>query len=265
MTTGINHFPLWSSLMAKNEDFETVMKRAIGRVRYLTRTKAKNLENEVSLRVCQCFVARARARLLQRATPATAESEAQVLNLAYSITIKMLPDGRGYSVRVPADSEGLNMFLEFGTGLTGEANAHPEASSIGWAYAVNRENYIGGGWIFNPNPLVPFRWTSKGIKTNVMRGLEPEGEETGFAYIDQNDIYPMEQTKKYKSKKTGVTKTYTRKRNRVFTKGLMPTRYLYDTKQDIKNFYRLLASYKSGELTIAKLYEELDKLERSNV
>lgn len=250
--------------MSRDETFEASMKKAVGRIRYLIRTKSRNLENEVSLRICECFVKRARARLLQRATPATAESEAQVLELAYSIRTRMLPDGRGYSVRIPADREGLFMFLEFGTGLVGEGQAHPEASNIGWEYGVNRENYISGGWIFNPNPNIPYRFTSKGEMTYNMRGLEPVGEETGFAYIDQNDHYPMRENKKVKSKK-GKVYTYVRERNRVFSRGLVPTRYIYDTKQDIKNFYRMLASYKGGQLTLTKLYEELDKLERSAV
>ena len=154
----------------------------------------------------------------------------------------MVESGDWY-VYIPEDPEGLVMFLEYGTGLDGDMSGHPE----GWAYAVNEKDYVtyGGreGFVFDKTP----------------KDYTP--------YIDENDVVGLTETKVFESERELVkvtsprykvrayyrkrphgakTFTYKRKRdNKVFSSGLVATKFIYDTIQD----YRNLANYYGEDYT----------------
>jgi hypothetical protein len=260
------------------EAFNESLRRARRRIYYLLDERTKEFSKDIAERICEVFVSRAKKRLLEgtnRATP-NADSAAMVQALADSITTRPLENGR-CSVVIPVDQEGLFMFLEFGTGLMGEQNGNPDAAAVGWGYALNRAEYHNGGWYFT--------------RQRTQRTKTKDFEETHIAYVDQSDIYPVmeHRTRTYTSERVRVrgysrnghyVKTYTRKRpnpktseysytvehkDTVFSKGLKPVRYIYDTKQEIFELFRTLSSYKKEKLTMTDVYKALDDLERRPV
>lgn len=231
--------------------------------------RSRKFGEELSERLCEVFASRARQRLIKYSTPKDSNSSMQIQTLAQTIVAKKSSTGLGYEVSIPVDDEGLLLFLEYGTGLVGENQRHEEASAIGWKYALNRDLYTkGGGWFFNRYPT--------------------RGDETAIAYLDQKDITPVVSVTEYVSERGRVrgyvTKTgkkvrgYTRKRavpktksyqktstSTVWSKGLAPVKFIYNTKQELRNILDLFRSWKGGKITTEEVFNKIDELERSTV
>lgn len=113
-----------------------------------------------------------------------------------------------YRVGIKSNKEkDIMYFLEFGTGIIGKENPHPQAKDINWNYISNPENIV-----YNPN--------SSGINSIG----DYVGQEGWFYFDNEKQKY-------------------------VFTSGLRPIRYFYDTINEsninkIVNF--ILNRYKGG-------------------
>jgi len=256
--------------------FNESLRKARDKVYYLINRKLKRFENILVVKICECFAYRAGQRLRLNATP-YGDSEEQIDALAESITVRPLDDG-SCSVVIPVDQEGLFMFLEFGTGLVGEADKHEEADEVGWEYGMHRDRYVRGGWFFK--------------RENSQRTKGESYEETHKAYVDMSDEYPVvEQRHKVYVSERGKVKGYTRKdgryvrsytrkranpkvseydyqvvhKNSVFSRGLKPTRYIYNTKQEIYTLFDYLHSYKKGKLTMQDVLDKVEELKNSDI
>lgn len=174
--------------------------------------KYNNLSKEVSELWAKTFVRVARENLRiylidysQRATDVS----------SITSNIYCIETANGWSVIVKNETPNepnLMLFLEYGTGLRGEEHYHPQASKIGWQYAVNRDNYKflpieGSGWFF----------TDDGTK------------------LIGGDDYKI-------------------KNRSVFSNGLVPARYIYDTKRKLDTVYAL-----SFQRTKSGTYFDLDR------
>lgn len=104
-------------------------------------------------------------------------------------------------------------YLEFGTGIVGQRNPHPEASKYGWLYDIN--NHGDKGWTF--------------------RRKSEYGNENAF--IAKDDIVHTYKRNQYKGSTTGWQgKRRLRTQDHpagseksIQTKGVIAVRYFYDT------------------------------------
>ena len=255
--------------MSRIAEFEASLRKARRRVYQMIGERSRNFGEELSRRLCEVFAYRAQERLIKYSTPKDSQSAMQVRELASTIVAKSSSTGKGYEVSIPVDEEGLLLFLEYGTGLVGEANEHEEASAVGWRYAINRELYTkGGGWFFDRYPT--------------------RGDETSIAYVDANDITPViskttrtsnsQWVSGYTRKDGVVVKRYHRKRANpktttyererrgiVWSRGLVPVKFIYNTKQELREILDLFRSYKGGKLTFKDVFDKIDELERRAV
>ena len=236
--------------MPKTVEFKDSLKKARRQFEAIINEACLRRGEEVSKKVAEQFVEEARKNLLSDSNPAP-ESTGLIANIANSITYTKstrtlyrtgTTEGKpkkvsGYVVKIPMDREGLVMFLEYGTGLNGLRNRHPEASKIGWAYAINRERYKTFG-------------TKRGF---IFRS-------TGRNYIDNDDykfrhryLSTTEYIKGYvrTSKKTGkqtFVKGYRRarktpkmvegKKTWVLSSGITPVRFIYRAKNKVRQLIR---------------------------
>lgn len=248
--------------MARTKEFEASMKKFKDDFSKALISKIRDESSKIGERVANAFVESARNKLETRATP-KGSSKQLIDNIKRSMYYVKLNDNT-YSVRIPMDSEGLVMFLEYGTGLQGTFEPHPEAGDIGWNYAVNGIKYInyGGkrGFIFKEKD-----------SGNGKRGMRLS------QYLDENDIAGLYERREYVSdtqwvkgytRKDGtVVKRYVRTRpkektnlyyqfkpNRIFSQGLKPVRFIYDTKQQI---LELLAGSDRDIKTFQKKLDEI--------
>lgn len=156
-------------------------------------SELQNLEDTLTEKICKTFVQRSRDRLLQKANT-------DQLGLIQSLlgNIYYRPAKSGYQIIVRNDEEGLMMFLEYGTGLQGEAYRHPQASMVGWEYAMNVSDYKNfqdkSGWFF---------------------------QQRDNNYVDREDITIERRTS-----------------TAVFSQGIKPVRYIYDTWLEIQDVIR---------------------------
>lgn len=73
-------------------------------------------------------------------------------------------DAKQRTGRIYTDSTTYAEFVEYGTGLWGQASPHPEAGNAGWGYDVNNHGMMG--WMYyNPRDGW-FHW-STGVNANV--------------------------------------------------------------------------------------------------
>ncbi len=145
-------------------------------------------------------------------------------------------------VRIKMDPEGLMMFLEYGTGLVGESDPHPEASRDGWSYATRKGVK---GHYKNINDRLGFLFYNTG--TNYIDNdditpvkFKPLKKRRGTWYIRRNpktgrrNVY----VKSYVRRKPKEQSTERTKENLVFSEGIYPVRYIYETKQKIRKFLK---------------------------
>ena len=256
--------------MSRNAEFEESLQKMRRRVYQMIGERSRKFGEELSKRLCEVFADRARQRLIKYATPKDETSFMQVEALAKTIVAKKSSTGLGYEVSIPVDGEGLLLFLEYGTGTVGENNRHPEAKSVGWEYNSKKDAFRTktGGWFFKRYPT--------------------RGDETAIAYLDEEDITPVHSYRVYEStrgrvrgyvtKKGKKVKSYTRHRSKtqtrivprdnssiVWSKGLMPVRFIYDTKQELRKILDLFRSYKRKAITPEEVFNKIYELERSTL
>lgn len=229
--------------MSKNSQFSASMRKFRDKLRYFVTSQTEELTKEASEEVAKTLVRLARNRLVSRANP-SAESKELISELKENIT------SYKNTVSIQSDPEGLMLFLEYGTGLT--EKKHPEANKIGWNYAGNADKYkkIGEryGWIFerkNNHYVSEDDW------------VIPKESKFQTSYRERVRFY-------FRKDRTYV-KSYTRTRphgpklksdkNLVFSSGLKPIRYIYDSKQKIREFVDL-----NEGISMKEFIEELKEL-----
>ena len=265
--------------MSRNAEFEESLRKTRRRVYYLLDEKARQFEDEIGERLCKCFVKRARERLLRDATPKDEQSMQQLSALANSIDYRKLNNG-AYSVKIPADEEGLFLYLEYGTGIMGEQFPHPEAgtvtknSAIGWNYNSNKESIrtSTGAWFFK-------RDNNYVDSLDKYPTVSKWGKSAHRIDADKNYIYVDSywRTNKKTGKRTSVQSSirkykgndnrpaYRERYDTVKSWGLLGTRYIYNTKQEIKEIFRTLKAYSKKSITIKDVFDKIDELERRPV
>ena len=164
----------------------------------------------------------------------------------------------GY-ISVLADPEGLNMFLEFGTGIVGLGQPHEEAGLYGWKYANNLLKYRSHGGARAGSGKLGWFFSS-----------------TNGTYIDANDEHPVIAYKQIESletvrphirngipvsgynRKKRIRSVYKKKTNSVFTQGLRPIRYFYRTKEEIREVIaEIKRRAKDSDKSLRALSDEL--------
>lgn len=199
-------------------------------LRNVVKDMAKPFLVDLSKDIAEAFVAKARERLLMDSTPKDSESQQMVNNLADSIYIK--GNGKGKTtIVIPRDPEGLNMYLEYGTGLKGESNPNPDARKIGWKYAIHKDRY-----------------------------LKKNGEPIGFifkkkgTYLDEDDKSPSIRKIRGKDGEPDKIISY---ENKVFSAGLTPVRYIYSTRVYMNRLIGQFKNKKRGYLSLRRRLREI--------
>ena len=116
----------------------------------------------------------------------------------YANNVGYIVNGDGScEIVIKENIEGIMMFLEYGTGMIGSQYKHPEAKESGWEYGVNRANYI-----------------------HVQgKGNGWFFQKTPINFVSSKDSYDP-----------AISST-------VFSRGILPVRYLYNTKKEIMSAY----------------------------
>lgn len=258
--------------MAKNsvnrkalEDLQKALTNAIA-------DRADRIAGNMSEQMVDLFVERARKRL-DKATP-SASSVDKIEMLKNNIQSRVDHTAQAHTgyISVLSDSEGLNMFLEFGTGILGlEGGGHPEAEKkYHWKYQTRLEKGI------------PYKLHSGGR----LVGMEKQGwffSSKKGTYIDKNDEHPVFIFKEYKKQiKDKLGREYTRrvrsqnpvkiKENTVFTQGLRPLRYFYKTKKELSDLLSKIGSItragnreESGKKALQQIEAEIKKVRNKGV
>lgn len=212
---------------------------------------------------------------LDKATPAP-ESQHLINNIKKSFEIRQVKrrvNGetlKGFNVHIPIDRNGLVMYLEYGTGLTGKAHKHPhmdfskldfsmfpsngeKKQIVGWNYAVNygksRLRPVRNRYNTFSAILVPYYTKMDGREGFIFK-KKPN------SYIDSDDIQFQNkfetkyswvegyEIKKGKNKGKWVKPyirhhknkmTYTSKNTYVFSSGLKSVHFIYDAKHSVFN------------------------------
>lgn len=175
---------------------------------------------EVSMLWAQKFVELARKQLATYLTERAARVPT-LTEMLSNIYCEKHQDGWYVMMRPDVGSEpNVMLFLEYGTGLVGEQSAHPQASKIGWQYAVNRDKY-------------------------ATAGLYKEGGETikktGWFFTYDDSALIANEDVVYSSKE-GTLRA-------VLSSGLLPARFIYDTKRKLDTVYAL-SFQRSGKTAI---------------
>lgn len=253
--------------MARNADFEKSLSLFKKNFTEAVNKKIMEFGEEKSLELAQTFVELTK-RNLDNAQPAP-ESQHFIQKIKDSIKIKKTKQYSedkkkvGYTINIPVDSDGLVMFLEYGTGLEGLRNPHPETSKslaqefkIGWDYAVNRNNTKTVYMRNSKNQQVAIQQPCY-ITRNGKRGFV--FRKTAKSYIDMADVqFKNTYETKYSwvsgydrvvKKKNGEVKTihikpytryhknpitYTSRTTYVLSSGIKPVRFIYNAKLELR-------------------------------
>lgn len=254
--------------MPRNEDFAAALKKFRRDFEENINERALRRGEEISEQIAQKFVGLVKSNL-DRADPAPEskgiiesikesihyDKTSRALSRRQSYKGKYPKVAEGYVAYIPVDKEGMVMFLEYGTGLKGKENPHPESVEaevegfkIGWRYAVH---------LNESRPVTHSNRFGKKITENLPYYVNLFGKK-GFVfkkknnnYIDREDIvFKSEKKVKYNWVKGYVRKdgtrvkpytryskkgrTITSKTQYVLSSGIKPTRFVYDAKQEIK-------------------------------
>lgn len=159
------------------------------------KTRVDSYGAEVLEKVCQIFVERAKLKL--------ATCGYKTRSFLDNIYYQKYGENK-YRVGIKNNNDKPIMyFLEFGTGIVGLNNSHPEASEIGWEYIVNPDNLASNSYGYN-SEVFPTGYNS--LDEDV--GLE------GWYYRDPA---------------TGRLE---------FTSGLKAVSYIYDTLQEMDDIIK---------------------------
>ena len=221
--------------------------------------------------IAKAFVNQAKKRLLSGATPRGPEDAEIVQKIADSI--HYVKKGKKFTVVIPRDAEGLNVFLEYGTGLAGKnaEQKNPDAKRVGWQYAIHEADYkyrMG-----SPKGLVKtkgFLFKKKGT------------------YLDREDLNPLISVKEtqpysdgsyakeitvsgYTDKRGRVIPSYTKVISRtphtsiraqydwVLSQGLKPVRYVYSTRVNLNRVIGQFRNKPKGYIGLRRKLKELQK------
>lgn len=218
--------------MAKIMKFKIYEDTRKNLMEYVTNV-ADKFPREIADEVAKTFAYRVKSRLQYNAK-AIKESQPYLDKIANLVTYTKSTKSKPPSVTAYKRGSGLYedlLFLEYGTGLKGLENPHPEASKIGWNYAINRHKYFKA-----------YKRQGYGKKLGWSFKLENPSNQ----FVGKDDIYrPF--TKKVIKNANGVTvKYYQQKRDWiawVHTQGIKPVRAFYNTKRE---FQRFLGHYNEG-------------------
>ena len=112
-------------------------------------------------------------------------------------------------VKSPRSKEpDIMWYLEYGTGIDGLSNPHPDAAEIGWKYAINATR--SSAWIDYDDET--FGWVFEKRSTHV---YSP------------------------KSKDISLGKSEDGGKEKIFTTGITPVRYLWRARKDTKELLKL--------------------------
>lgn len=231
-----------SSVKKTKKELTTVVAKAV----------SENCDNIGEL-IAKTFVTRAKQRLLR---DNNGTNQTLIKRASQGIFARRYNGKWRVVVSRQFDEEGILIFLEYGTGLVGKANKHPEAGKVGWDYAINEDDYkrrSNGktGWFFRPQGLD--RYIDKDdIAEIYKRSFKAEG----------NKPFSIEYYDRYGNGGGGLWKT-----NRiagstakvVFSSGIKPVRYLYNTKLEI---VRLINSCNGDQ---EKLVQKLNELRSASI
>ena len=271
--------------MAKNNAFKLSLKKFRRDLEQVINEKALTLGEEVSKQTAYAFQRMARERLLKY-SDATGESSHLVQQVADNIKViegtsrqlttthsdssknKNTKSGRyaGSVVNVKIDKQGLAMFLEYGTGLEGKSHPHPEAEKFGWKYAIN------------DGTMKEIKFEVNGVsRVRKVKWYTNIGKKKGFVFTKKMDSYTTNKDIEFhnysqpyvvvnpkKPKKDGTMRQpYLRinpyadavesDKTYVISSGIKPVRYIYNTKQRIRN---ILQNSKS----ISEVMKRLNKI-----
>lgn len=213
--------------------------------------KLQELENEIVKTYCY----RIKKRIRYNSQMA---QESQPLLDKVADSIKFVPRKKDKPARIEIDrSQSTNLFyLEYGTGLEGKANPHPEANAVNWKYAINE----------NRKPYKYFN-VYKRPNYGKKNGWNFKLRDASRQFVTKDDIVPLYYKYKYQTrtmKKNGeepITKYYKRlDRGWIHTSGIKPVRALYNTKRE---FRRFLGHY--NETNIDNLRKKLLKMRNEKV
>ena len=203
----------------------------------------KNIKDMISGlpdEVGETFVKRAQDRLDRFADSESMDGNSASIvkslkdNITYTKGSEDESSSQGY-IEIKDDSQHLMMFLEYGTGIAGSYNEHPEARKSGWLYAVNPTHYKrvkglkynGYGWFFNKSAD---SFIGKDDITNMVISHKTFQEVKG--YIRKNGSYVKPYVRQIKTKPDRIVD------KAVLTQGIKPVRFIYDTKKEILNFLK---------------------------
>lgn len=79
------------------------------------------------------------------------------------------------------------IYVEYGTGIVGAGDPHPEAAEVGWAYDVNQHGIKG--WVYKSDKDGKYHWTqgyfSRPFMYNTLRWLEEAAPQRMSGMLDQ--------------------------------------------------------------------------------
>lgn len=250
--------------MALYKQFDkTFAKRLKGYVK----EKANNFAVEMSEDIAKAFVNQAKKRLLSNSTPKGPEDSEKIQAIADSI--HYTKKGNKCTIVVPNDKEGLNVFLEYGTGLEGKENKNPDAKKIGWDYAINEDSYkegrsgpnspISKGFVFwkgdsyinmsDVNPL--YKYSYKHIPARVSRTEVS-------AYTDKNGVYHSSYYKT-NTRREKVYEYHYYYDKYVLSSGIKPVRYIYSTRVNLNRIIGQFKNKPKGYIGLRRRLKELQK------
>lgn len=178
-----------SKLRTINGTIKTNIAEKAQEWRTTTLQRTRKYVEQVVDRVGELFVEEARQNLIKNGY--NTEMYAAFINYSYEQKAVVVSSPSG-------DEPDIMWYLEYGTGVAGDNNPHPESYEIGWGYAIN---FGTGSWRY--------------LKTYDKLGwyFTKRSEDI---YIAEGDLV----------KKGGKS---------VFTSGITPVRYLYDTMLRLPN------------------------------
>lgn len=262
-----------------NNDFSKQNQKLIKELTSKLNERADKFSVGLADALVDVFEHNARERLRSRATPKAGTDGQQLIeNICNNIT----HEKKGYysaaahmasnKIVVLPDSEGLYMFLEYGTGVLGWfSGGHPEASKIGWEYMTNPSHYVLKtvpregittglqGWFFGYNGSNYLDMRDE--YPNVVRVKYIQTTQMGGGFTDKNGRHVRRYRRRRNTNREGEFSTFEKdysQYNWAFSSGLQPLRYFYDTKMEIRNIIRELqhrVKSEGEEMTINQMQE----------
>lgn len=227
--------------MARDFGFEVDWEDFIRKTEGFVSEAGEEIEKDLSRQIANAVQSGARYKLQTRATPKNGAYEYDIQKVANNIIVS--EDYDGHIVTVEDDQEGLAMFLEFGTGIAGYEEEHPEASEVGWDYAINSDRYTYARSGPNGRPVRGFKFKDIGnyldahdvnpIYMHSVKDVRPAVYVSHTkAYIDKNGRY-MPSHDRLIHRKGGHYEYHQYYPQWVLSRGLKPIRYMYDAKSDV--------------------------------